>query len=189
MVGKDEFSLRNIEALLHPLPPAPAEDAVALKKARSPETLAKGGVLVVGVDSLMTQLAKCCKPAPPDAIRGFVTRGRGVSVHRADCANFREMAAKSGERVIAVAWGERRSDLTAVYPIDVLVEAADRQGLVRDISDLFAKERMNVIGVQTRASRGAAWMLFTVETGDTARLVKVLSLVAEIKGVRAARRR
>ncbi|MBS0317372.1 MAG: bifunctional (p)ppGpp synthetase/guanosine-3',5'-bis(diphosphate) 3'-pyrophosphohydrolase [Proteobacteria bacterium] len=189
VVGKDEFSLRNIEALLRPLPSAPAADAVPLKKARSPETLEKGGVLVVGVDSLMTQLAKCCKPAPPDPIRGFVTRGRGVSVHRADCANFREMAVRNGERVIAVEWGARSVEQSAVYPIDVLVEAADRQGLVRDISDLFAKERMNVIGVQTRVTRGAAQMLFTVETGDTARLGKVLALVAEVKGVRAARRR
>jgi GTP pyrophosphokinase len=66
-----------------------------LKKPRQPDKTPKGGVLVVGVDSLMTQLAKCCKPAPPDAIGGFVTRGKGVSVHRADCSNFREMAARS----------------------------------------------------------------------------------------------
>ncbi|HET6316540.1 MAG TPA: bifunctional (p)ppGpp synthetase/guanosine-3',5'-bis(diphosphate) 3'-pyrophosphohydrolase, partial [Chloroflexota bacterium] len=107
VVGKDEFSLRNIEVLLHPPAEQPSEDEVLLAKksrpveARSP----KSGVLVVGVDSLMTQLAKCCKPAPPDAISGFVTRGKGVSIHRRDCANFREIAGRSPERVIEVEWG------------------------------------------------------------------------------------
>jgi GTP pyrophosphokinase len=144
---------------------------------------------VVGVDSLMTQLAKCCKPAPPDAISGFVTRGKGVSVHRADCSNLREMMAKNGERVIEVAWGVAQSDAAAVYPVDVSVEAADRQGLLRDISEVFTKEKMNVIGVQTQSVKGTAWMTFTVEVADSGRLNKVLGLVAELAGVRTARRR
>ena len=127
-------------------------------------------MLVVGVDSLMTQLAKCCKPAPPDAIGGFVTRGKGVSVHRADCSNFREFAARHAERVIQVAWGAPTSKESAVYPVDVAVEAADRQGLLRDISEVFAKEKMNVIGVQTQSVKGTAWMTFTVEVLDSGRL-------------------
>ncbi len=93
VVGKDEFSLRTIETLLRPRElPSEADDYVLLKKPRSNDKSPKGGVLVVGIDSLLTQLAKCCKPAPPDAIHGFVTRGHGVSVHRADCSHFREMA-------------------------------------------------------------------------------------------------
>jgi GTP pyrophosphokinase len=145
-------------------------------------------VLVVGVESLMTQLAKCCKPAPPDAISGFVTRGKGVSIHRSDCSNFRELAARNAERVIEVEWGAPKSD-GAVYPVDVAVEAADRQGLLRDISEVFAKEKMNVIGVQTQSVKGTAWMTFTVEIADSARLSKVLGLVKEVQGVRWAKRR
>jgi GTP pyrophosphokinase len=144
---------------------------------------------VVGIDSLMTQLAKCCKPAPPDAIRGFVTRGKGVSIHRADCSNFREMAARSEERVIDVEWGASSGPTGAVYPVDVAVEAADRQGLLRDISELFAKEKMNVVGVQTQSVKGTAWMTFTVEISDSGRLSKVLGSVADVAGVRWARRR
>jgi GTP pyrophosphokinase len=190
VVGKDEFSLRTIEALLKPAePPLPQDEFLLLKKSRASEKTPKGGVLVVGVDSLMTQLAKCCKPAPPDAISGFVTRGKGVSIHRRDCANFREMAARTPERVIEVEWGRPRSDAAAVYPVDVAVEAADRQGLLRDISEVFAKEKMNVVGVQTQSVRGTAWMTFTVEITDSARLAKVLTLVAEVAGVRSARRR
>jgi len=195
VVGKDEFSLRTIETLLRPPEPAaPIDDYSPVKKARAPDPSGKGGVLVVGIDSLMTQLAKCCKPAPPDAIRGFVTRGKGVSVHRADCSNFREMAAQNGERVIEVAWGRPKTSAAlaaqaAVYPVDVSVEASDRQGLLRDISEVFAREKTNVIGVQTQSVKGTAWMTFTVEVADSGRLGKVLSIVAMVPGVRSARRR
>ena len=191
VVGKDEFSLRNIELLLRPPEPAAADaDLPLLRKPRSTAQPAKGGLLVVGVDSLMTQLAKCCKPAPPDAICGFVTRGKGVSVHRADCSNLREMVARNGERVIEVAWGEPVGSLKeAVYPVDVSVEAADRQGLLRDISEVFTKDKTNVIAVQTQTVKGTAWMTFTVEVSDSSRLARVLGTVAELPGVRSARRR
>ena len=191
VVGKDEFSLRNIEVLLRPAEPAPTpDDYLLLKKARAPDKAPKGGVLVVGMDSLMTQLARCCKPAPPDDIRGFVTRGKGVSIHRADCRNFRELAARSSERVIPVEWGAPRPSANAAfYPVDVAVEASDRHGLLRDISEVFAKEKMNVIGVQTQSIKGTAWMTFTLEVSDAARLSKVLSVVAQVGGVHSARRR
>lgn len=190
VVGKDEFSLRNIETLLRPPEPVLApDDFLLLKKPRQPDKSPKGGVLVVGIDSLMTQLAKCCKPAPPDAIGGFVTRGKGVSVHRADCSNFREMAVRSAGRVIEVEWGLPKSESQSVYPVDVSVEAADRQGLLRDISEVFAKEKMNVIGVQTQSVKGTAWMTFTVEISDSGRLARVLGVVADVSGVRSARRR
>lgn len=192
VVGKDEYSLRNIEAVLRPAEPEQPEESIQamVRKPRANNPAHKGSVLVVGVDSLMTQLAKCCKPAPPDDIRGFVTRGKGVSVHRSDCSNFREMAARNEERVIDVAWDSPKSEKhTAVYPVDVSVEATDRQGLLRDISDVFAKEKTNVIGVQTQSVKGTAWMTFTVEVSDSGRLNKVLGIVATVPGVRAARRR
>ncbi|MEO6625289.1 MAG: TGS domain-containing protein, partial [Burkholderiaceae bacterium] len=187
VVGKDEFSLRNIELLLRPAEPVAApEDTPLLKK---PSQGDKGGVLVVGVGSLLTLLAKCCKPAPPDPICGFVTRGKGVSVHRADCSNLREMVARNGDRVIEVDWGSPKADSGALYPVDVAVEAGDRQGLLRDISEVFTKEKMNVTGVQTQSIKGTAWMTFTVEIADSVKLQRVLGLVAGLAGVRSARRR
>jgi GTP pyrophosphokinase len=193
VVGKDEFSLRNIEILLRPPEPvAPDEDLVQIKKPRQSPTSGKSGVLVVGVDSLLTQLAKCCKPAPPDAISGFVTRGKGVSIHRADCSNLRNMVGRSGERLIDVQWGGESSTGgkdARVYPVDVAIEAVDRQGLLRDISEVFTKEKMNVIGVQTQSVKGMAWMTFTVEVADSGRVGRVLRTVADLEGVRAARRR
>jgi GTP pyrophosphokinase len=190
-VGKDEFSLRNIEQALRPVDPAPApvQDAPLIKAPTAPGKGAGGGVLVVGVDSLMTLLARCCKPAPPDPICGFVTRGKGVSVHRADCVNLRELTARNAERVIEVAWGEDKGERPSVYPVDVAVQASDRQGFLRDISELFLKEKMNVIGVQTQTVRGTALMVFTVEVTDAERLQQVIGLVKLLEGVRSARRR
>jgi GTP pyrophosphokinase len=189
-VGKDTFSLRQIELLLRPNE-APQFDAEAplLRKSRSGDNPAKGGLLVVGVDSLMTQMAKCCKPAPPDAIVGFVTRGKGVSVHRKDCSNLAEMVAKNGERLIEVEWGLGQAANSSVYPVDVAIIAQDRQGLLRDISEVFTKEKMNVTGVQTQSIKGIAWMTFTVEVSDSSRLHKVLAMVLELPGVRSARRK
>ena len=190
VVGKDEFSLRNIELLLHPPAQALApDDYVLLKKSRHTEKSPKGGVLVVGIDSLLTQLARCCKPAPPDEIRGFVTRGKGVSIHRADCGNFQQMALRDSNRVIDVAWGTPKVSDAQVYPVDVSIEAFDRQGLLRDISEVFSKEKTNVIGVQTQSIKDMAYMTFTVEVSDSRRLEKVLTLVRDVSGVRAARRR
>jgi GTP pyrophosphokinase len=189
VVGKDEFSLRAIEHLLRPAeaPPA-AEEQVLLRRAR-PSAERKGGVLVVGVDSLLTVLAKCCRPAPPDAIAGFVTRGKGVAVHRRACAVFRQMAERSPERVIPVAWGAPTGE--AHYPVDVQIEAQDRHGLLRDITEVFAKEKMNVVAASTQSTRGGglARIAFTVEVADTARLAGVLHVVARVPGVTAVRRR
>ena len=191
VVGKDEYSLRNIEVLLNPPEPAPSADEMVLRRSsRGSRHKNPSGVLVVGVDSLLTQLARCCKPAPPDAIAGFVTRGKGVSIHRQDCNSFRELSARNPERVIEVRWGERKAGPdAAVYPVDVAVEAVDRQGLLRDISEVFSKEKINVTGVQTHSIKGMAYMTFTVETPDAALLPRVLSSLKGVKGVRNARRR
>ena len=185
VVGKDEFSLRQVEAVLRPAEAPPPEDEVLLRRSRAGD----GGVLVVGVESLLTSLARCCRPAPPDAIGGFVTRGKGVAIHRANCSNFRHMAQHSPERVIAVAWGGGGE---ALYPVDIAIEAVDRQGLLRDISEVFTRERVNVTGVNTHSGKGTArrmaWMTFTVEVADTARLSQVLRQLSAVGGVVRAQR-
>lgn len=197
VVGKDELSLRTIENMLRPPEPvSAADDYQPIKKTRQTDKSGKqgkGNVLVVGIDSLLTQLARCCKPAPPDEILGFVTKGKGVSIHRHDCSNFRNMASGSPDRVIDVEWSSPKIPDGSIYPVDVAVEATDRQGLLRDISEVFAKEKMNVIGVQTQSVKdnrgGTARMTFTVEVAQSGRLNQVLGIVAGVAGVRSARRR
>jgi GTP pyrophosphokinase len=199
VVGKDEFSLRTIEQLFRPAEPEVDADAqLLLRAARLAEkgmakaTGSKSGVLVVGVDSLLTQLAKCCKPAPPDMIGGYVTRGKGVSIHRADCANLRQLLVKDAGRGVDVAWGQPKASASGglpTYAVDVTVQATDRANLLRDIAEVFAKEKTYVQGVQSQSSQGTAWMTFTVAVADASRLGKVLAAVGQVAGVQWARRR
>ena len=190
-VAKEIFSLRHVEQALHgdvELRNSVPDDTVLTRKSRtsSVESGAKSGVLVVGTEGLMTQLAKCCRPAPPDDIIGFVTRGKGVSIHRATCKNFAEMQSKAPERVIHTAWGTHQSE--TVYPVDIFVLASDRQGLLRDISEIFLREKINVIGVSTQSQKGQARMAFTAEIGSTAQLLKALKVISEVSGVLEAKR-
>ncbi len=143
------------------------------------------GILIVGVDNLLTQLARCCKPAPPDAIQGFITRGKGVSIHRMDCSNFANLAALHPERVIETDWG---GQTTGVFPTDIVVDAHDRQGLLRDISEIFAREKLNVIGVNTQSKQGKAHMGFTVEITNLQQLQRTLAMIHEVEGVVGVRR-
>ncbi|MGC4393889.1 RelA/SpoT family protein [Hydrogenophaga crocea] len=195
LVGKDELSLRAIETHLRPPEPEVASEEPAnwVRKPKRGHDGSAGDVLVVGVGSLMTQLARCCKPAPPDEIRGFVTRGKGVSIHRADCTDFAHLERKSPDRVIEVDWngdaGAARDGRSAMYPVDVAIEATDRQGLLRDISDVFAREKMNVIGVQTQSVKGVAWMTFTIEISDARQVARAMAVVGDVSGVRAVRRK
>jgi GTP pyrophosphokinase len=193
-LGKDEFSPRQIEQMLHEgeegkeSKHAETDEASITRKSRASSVVqgAKSGVLVVGTEGLMTQLARCCKPAPPDSIVGFVTRGKGVSIHRLTCKNFAEMSSKAPERVIQTEWGNSGKD--TVYPVDIFVLAGDRQGLLRDISEIFLREKINVIGVSTQSVKGQARMGFTAEIGSTAQLIKALAVIREVKGVLEARR-
>lgn len=188
-VGKEEFSLRQIENVLRDQPEPVVLDEISItnkSRASSVERGAKSGVLVVGTDGLMTQLARCCKPAPPDEIVGFVTRGKGVSIHRLSCKNFAEMRNKAPERVIQTTWGEHGKE--TVYPVDIFVLAQDRQGLLRDISEVFSREKINVTGVNTQSSKSQARMSFTAEIGGTAQLQKALAVIREVSGVQEVRR-
>jgi len=188
--SKEEFSLRSIEQALVTTPTAPVAPEPAPLAGRAEAGKAaergKGGVLVVGVGSLMTQMARCCRPVPPDEIIGFITRGRGVSVHRAGCTNAVALVDRNPERLIEVAWSAAPD---AVYPVDVAVLAQDRSGLLRDISEVFAREKLNVVGVNTLSRRGEAQMNFTVEVVDSAALRRALAQIAEVNGVFSARRR
>src|SRR5690606_10034903 len=189
---------RLLEAAAHgPIEPPeslrPAADEAVISRSRpTTDGRSRNGVLVVGVGSLMTQLAKCCRPAPPDDIAGFVTRGRGVSVHRTDCPTLNALAEREPERRIETSWSDAATHDAAgrplLYPVDIDVHATDRSGLLRDISDVLAKQRTNVVAVSTRTRNGHALMRFTVEVSDTGVLDRSLAAIAGIDGIQSARR-
>ncbi len=183
-LGRGEVTGRQIEiAVRGEAPPSAPPPAVTVVPA--PASRASSGVLVLGVNNIATLVAKCCKPLPPDPIVGFVTRTRGVMVHRADCRNVTGLAPDQRERLLPADWGKTGD---APFAADVEVVALDRQGLLRDISDAISRERINVTAVNT-LSRGAhAFMRFTLQVDSADAIARVLRQVRDVPGVDQARR-
>ena len=190
--GRAELTTRDLDVAIRKA--AGLIDTVAEPVARGSEvhttrSRAKsggGGILVVGVDKLMTGLAKCCKPVPPDPIVGFVTRLKGITIHRADCSNVIRMTATEPRRIIEADWGDTaQNDL---FSVQVEVMATDRQGLLRDISDVLAREKINVTAVNTLTRDFMAKMKFTAEVKSMDQLRVALAQVSQVKGVQNARR-
>lgn len=184
--ARGEMNLRNFQTVVRGgdlLAETLLPDEVQTRPSKPVE--GNQGILIVGVDKLLTQLARCCKPAPPDPIQGFVTRGKGISIHRMDCSNFANLAAMHPERVIETDWGIQT---TGVFAADIIVDAHDRQGLLRDISEIFTREKLNVVGVNTQSKQGKAHMNFTVEISNLQQMQKTLTLIHEVEGVVGVRR-
>ena len=148
----------------------------------------KGDIIVEGVGDLMTHMAQCCKPVPFDPIVGFITRGHGVSVHRRDCHTIARIDEAAHDRLVEVSWSGQAAE--AAYPVDLVIHAHDRQGLLRDFSALLADEAINVIGVNTVSNKkdDTAIMRFTVEIGDVSRLGQVIARLARMPDVIAVNR-
>ncbi|WP_027948448.1 GTP diphosphokinase [Haliea salexigens] len=146
------------------------------------DPLSRGQIRVQGVGNLLTHMAGCCKPLPGDAITGFITRVRGVSIHRSDCGRLLDLQESAPERVIEVAWGESPREN---YEVDVAIEAYDRQGLLRDITNLFANARINVLAIatQTNKKKHTATMRLTVEVPDLGALSKLLERISRLSNV------
>jgi GTP pyrophosphokinase len=184
-VAREEVGTRQLQQALRGSEPEPARplDEVIARKSKAERA---GGILVVGVDRLMTQLAKCCKPAPPDAITGFVTRGRGVSIHRRSCPSLKNLLSRLPERAIDAEWG---AGAERVYSVDILVRSSDRPGLLKDISEVLSRDHVNVTAVNTLTRRELAAMSFTLEVKDTGQLARTLAQIGDVPGVISATRR
>jgi len=153
--------------------------------ARAKET---SGITIEGVGDLLSTFARCCGPVPPESIAGYITLGRGVSIHREDCASFRRLQASHPERVIAVEWGKAGE---RAFPIDVIVRAFDRRGLVRDISAVLADSKINIQGmnVTTDEREGAAEIALRISVRDLEELSRVLGRIQGLPNIVSARRK
>lgn len=170
------------EAEPHAVPLLPTQPMTPPRGKRSRSTT---GVRVKGIDDLLVRLAHCCNPVPGDKIVGFVTRGRGVSVHRADCPNARDLLGQP-ERIIDVAWDTGQA---STYQVEIVIEALDRTRLLQDVSVQLADAGVNVLSAAVATNRqGIATMRFLFELGDMGQLTKVLETVRTVKGVFDARR-
>ena len=182
-IGQGEVPLRAVQkaagTLIEPQA-VPVSENTIVKKSKIASG-SRNGVLVDGEGGLLTVLARCCKPAPPDLIAGFVTREKGVSIHRECCPDFQHLARKSPEKVVPASWAEL--DSGQIFAIDIEVRAQDRNGLLRDVSDCLARHKVNVTAVHTQTRGLEASMRFTLEVRQVNELPRVLANLAEVKGV------
>ena len=162
---------------------AAAEPPPALPERQGPATLGGPGMRVTGVGNLLTTIARCCHPVPGDQIVGYVTRTRGVTIHRADCHNV--LNEDERERLVEVEWGT----VTKLYPVSVRIEAWDRVGLLRDITTVVTEDKVNMVGVRTQENGdGSVNILATLETTGIEQLSRLLSRIEIIRGVRSVER-
>ncbi|MDX1514850.1 MAG: TGS domain-containing protein, partial [Gammaproteobacteria bacterium] len=186
-IGHGDVSGAQLANALQQIMPVKTPDATVEvarpRKRRRPQS----GVQIHGVGNLLTQFAKCCRPVPNDSIVGFITRGRGVTIHRSDCPNMLRLDAERRRRLIDVSWAVTD---TKTYPVDVLVTAYDRQGLLRDVTTILAAEGVNVLALDTRTSARdqTAEIQATVEVSDFGHLSRVLDRVSQLRNVIEARR-
>lgn len=186
-VARGDINARQLSAFLsggtEPGLSAP-ETPVVKKQTLTSEF--QGEVLVVGVDKLLTVLAKCCKPVPPDPIIGFVTRGRGITIHRASCANVSRLSGEGVARLVSTQWDLSKN---ASYAVEVEIQAQDRQGLLNDISSVLSREKIDVAATRAYSRDLNATMQFVIKIGNVNQLRRVLGLIAGVPGVISASRK
>jgi GTP pyrophosphokinase len=172
----------KLQGLVLPPPEAPAGPR------KTPVPSRGGEIHIRGVGKLLTHLATCCKPTPFEPISGFITRGRGVSIHRQDCLNLLELVKQHPERIIEVSWGDG-PDTT--YTVMIYIEAYDRTGLLRDITSILVNEQINVLASNTRTNThtGLARMSLSVEISDVMQLSRTLDRIAQLPNIIEVRRK
>ena len=185
-VARGEVNSRQIHIALRGDSSVAAAPVVAQRNISPMQTTAAApkGILVVGVDRLLTVLAKCCKPIPPDPIVGFVSKGRGVSVHRSACSNVTRLPA---ERLIEATWGA--AELRNHYPVEIVVESEAQPAPLREVLELLAREHVRVLASRSELRGSHAQMRFTLEVNGVAQLDPVLKGICDLHGIAAAKRR
>lgn len=173
-------------------PPVPAPDVPQLADVGAADRSigARGAILVGGTDFMLTQLARCCSPLPPDPIAGFITRGRGVSLHRVSCPALIELQRRQPERILPASWRAtaNQRDKPRGYPAQIHIRAQDRAGLLRDITEVLARDQINVTAVNLRTHDQVAQARLSIQVADLAQLKRALQAIAQLRGVLEARR-
>lgn len=173
-----------------PAPPIAAPEPGPQRRAAPRPQLRTGStsLTIQGVDDLLCNFSKCCRPVPPEPIAGYITLGRGISIHRADCRNLARLGQRQPERLLPVDWGQEADRL---FSVDVSVDAWDRQGLVRDVSAVFADEKVNIEGMSTvlNARERTARIELKIAVHSLTELNRILGRIASLPKVLGARRR
>jgi len=162
-------------------------DRLLAKPRRQPSKATQSDITVLGVGNLKTSMANCCRPVPGEPIVGFITQGRGVTVHRQDCTNILQLRLEEPQRIIEVEWGERAHTR---YPVTIEIQAWDRSGLLRDVTGLLGNEKVNVLAVNTLTDtdEGIARLRITLEVDGLESLGRLFSRIQQLPNVTEVRR-
>lgn len=184
-IGGGDITSGQITSAMHDVSSPKTEDAIpvlAKKPAVKKKPTHNDEVRVRGVGSLLTSISNCCKPMPGDEIIGFITRGKGVAVHRKDCVNIINLEKDKRDRLIEAEWG---GELDKTYPVSIHIEAIDRQGLLRDVSKIFADEKIDVIGMNTQSNKNeqTADMTISAEMADLQQLSRVMDKISMLPNI------
>ena len=183
-IGRGDFSPSQLSAALHER--KTDEQGVKIpvlpKQHRQSTKTSTSQIDVRGVGNLLTTMANCCKPVPGDEIIGFITRGKGVSIHRKDCTNIININEDDSVRLIEVDWGGEEAD---AYPVGLIINAIDRQGLLGDITTTLTNEKINVIAVNSLSDKKeqTARMLVTIEIHDLQQLTRIMDKISQLSNV------
>jgi GTP pyrophosphokinase len=180
-VGCGDINLGKVVSQLVPdedqtLHLRPSEEAVI------PGEVVSDDVSILGLSGLLTHIARCCNPAPGDPIIGYITRGRGATIHRQDCPNV--LRIRDRERLVQVSWGKPRQ----TYPVTVCLKAYDRDGLMRDVSTLVTNEGINMSSIHVTTKNSLAVFDLVMEVTDVSQLSRVLNRLEALPNVLEARR-
>ena len=191
-IGRNDLKIGRIVRLIQDIrqEQRPAQPVIQTRQATQNRSSSSSDVMIAGVGDLLTQIARCCKPVPGDEISGYITKGRGISIHRKDCPNILRYITQSPERLIDVAWASTEGESQA-YPVDVQLTAFDRQGLLSDVAVMLSAEKVNIIAVNTLSDKKSytANMVLTLEIEDLSRLSKILHKLKELPNVLDVKRK
>ena len=187
-LGAGDLTSASIATALQNLRRDDTVQILKKKRHKKPKAATSGQAAIRGVGDLLSTFARCCRPVPPEHIAGYITQGRGVTIHRQDCGNYLSLSTRKPERVIEVDWGESEH---ASYPVDLRLFAYDRQGLLRDISNVLADEEVSVVQVQTKTDKKKmqAVMELSVEVSSLPSLSRIISRLEQVANVTSVRRR
>lgn len=187
-LGRGDLTPAHLAQALRPARQTVREETQVQAASRRAAGEGRGEVIVLGVTDVMTRTARCCSPVPGEPIGGYITVGQGVSIHRANCANLANLIRERPERIVEVSWGESAG---AHHRVSIDIEANDRRGLLRDVSDMLSNQKVDIVAVRSYsdARSGKAHMIFTVLVADVRQLEHIIHRLERVKGVLHARRR
>jgi GTP pyrophosphokinase len=186
-LGAGDLTSASIATALQHIRGTELPEKIRTRRPRKPDNK-PDSVAVSGVGDLMCNFARCCRPVPPEPIVGYITQGRGVSIHRQDCGNFLGLNQRSPERIVEISWGESES---GAYPVDLSLHAFDRSGLIRDITAVLADDDANVIGLKSDTDKSSMQVVMdiSIEIQDLPTLSAVISKLEQLPNVVSVRRK